>query len=76
PLKETNEIKPTGEVRSFTLDIQPGKWELAKGTTVEAVTVNGIIPGPEIRVMEGDTIRVMVKNDLKQETSIHWHGLR
>ncbi|MCK9912898.1 multicopper oxidase domain-containing protein, partial [Microbacteriaceae bacterium K1510] len=42
---------------------------------MEAVTVNGIIPGPEIRVMEGDTIRVMVKNDLKQETSIHWHGL-
>lgn len=75
PLKETNEIKPTGQVKSFTLDIRPGKWELVKGTTVEAITVNGTIPGPEIRVKEGDTIRVTVKNNLQEETSIHWHGL-
>lgn len=75
PLKETNDIKPTGEVKSFTLDIKPGKWELVKGTTVDVITVNGSIPGPEIRVKEGDTVRVTVKNNLKEETSIHWHGL-
>ncbi|GAX91631.1 hypothetical protein EFBL_3321 [Effusibacillus lacus] len=75
PLKETNEIKPTGETKSFTLEIKPGKWELVKGTSIDAITVNGSIPGPEIRVKEGDTVRVTVKNNLQQETAIHWHGL-
>ncbi|WP_313998245.1 multicopper oxidase family protein [uncultured Paenibacillus sp.] len=75
PLKETDVIKPTGKVKAFTLNIAEGKWELVKGTTVDAITVNGTIPGPQIRVTEGDTVRVTVKNNLKEETSIHWHGL-
>ncbi|WP_028986901.1 multicopper oxidase family protein [Thermicanus aegyptius] len=75
PLVETDEIKPTGKTKSFTLEISPGKWELVKGTTVDAITINGTVPGPEIRVTEGDLVRVTVKNNLKEETSIHWHGL-
>jgi FtsP/CotA-like multicopper oxidase with cupredoxin domain len=42
---------------------------------VAAVTVNGIFPGPEIRVREGDQLRIRVENLLDQPTSIHWHGL-
>jgi len=30
---------------------------------------------PEIRVREGDTLRVRVRNDLPADTTIHWHGL-
>ncbi len=33
------------------------------------------MPGPLIRVNEGDTVRVIIKNELPEETSIHWHGI-
>ncbi|WP_308530633.1 multicopper oxidase family protein [uncultured Paenibacillus sp.] len=75
PLKETDIIVPTGKVKEFTLDVKEGKWELVKGTTVNAITINDTVPGPEIRVTEGDTVRITVKNNLKEDTSIHWHGL-
>lgn len=43
---------------------------------VPGVTVNGSFPGAELRVREGDTLRVRVENHLPdQPTSIHWHGL-
>jgi len=36
---------------------------------------NGRYPGAEIRVREGDRIRAVVKNQLPEDTTIHWHGL-
>ncbi len=36
---------------------------------------NGIVPGPEIRITEGDQVRVILKNEMKQSTAIHWHGV-
>ena len=43
---------------------------------VQALTINGGIPGPVLRFKEGDTARVRVYNKLKKEdTSVHWHGL-
>ena len=40
-----------------------------------AWTYNGKIPGPEIRVKEGERLRVILKNNLPEETTVHWHGL-
>jgi L-ascorbate oxidase len=37
--------------------------------------VNGTIPGPLIRLREGETARIAVTNRLEEQTSIHWHGL-
>ena len=37
---------------------------------------NGKSPGPEIRVTQGDTVRVRFINELDEPTSIHWHGIR
>lgn len=43
---------------------------------VQGVTVGGNLPGPELRVREGEVFRVLVDNRLgEQPTSIHWHGL-
>jgi FtsP/CotA-like multicopper oxidase with cupredoxin domain len=39
------------------------------------VVINGQFPGPMIEVNEGDTIRVVVKNQAVNATSVHWHGL-
>lgn len=66
---------PGGQVRDFRLVARPGKWEIAPGTTVDAWTYNGQVPGPELRVREGDLVRVIVKNGLPVPTTIHWHGV-
>lgn len=74
-LSAAAEIKPTGRVREFQLVAKKAPWELVPGKTVEAITYNGTVPGPTIRVTEGDTVKVTLKNELDQETTIHWHGL-
>lgn len=37
---------------------------------------NGKVPGPEIRVRQGDRLHIDVTNGLAEETTVHWHGLR
>jgi FtsP/CotA-like multicopper oxidase with cupredoxin domain len=37
---------------------------------------NGQVPGPLIHARVGDTVRVVLTNNLEQSTTIHWHGLR
>ena len=36
---------------------------------------NGSMPGPTIEVVEGDTVRILFKNNLPDPTTVHWHGL-
>jgi FtsP/CotA-like multicopper oxidase with cupredoxin domain len=67
--------KPTGKVKEFRLVAREAEITIAPGVKVRAQTYNGTVPGPTIRVTEGDTVRVTLKNELKEETSIHWHGL-
>lgn len=45
------------------------------GRSAHAVAVNGTIPAPLIRLREGQNVRIAVTNSLKEDTSIHWHGL-
>ncbi|ADG10974.1 copper resistance system multicopper oxidase [Caulobacter segnis] len=45
------------------------------GKSAHAVTINGTVPGPLIRLKEGQHVRLSVTNGLDEETSIHWHGL-
>jgi FtsP/CotA-like multicopper oxidase with cupredoxin domain len=66
---------PTGQTKRFELTAQATRWELVQGVTTDAVTFNGTVPGPTIRVTEGDTVEVVVHNQLDESTSIHWHGL-
>jgi FtsP/CotA-like multicopper oxidase with cupredoxin domain len=50
---------------AVTIDGKPG----------HAVAVNGTVPGPLIRLKEGQHVRLSVTNALSEDTSIHWHGL-
>lgn len=52
------------------------KWEVAPGKFVDAMTYNGVVPAPEIRVEVGDKVRINFKNELNQSTDIHFHGIR
>jgi CopA family copper-resistance protein len=45
------------------------------GRTGRAITINGTIPGPVIRLKEGQQATLRVTNRLEEPTSIHWHGL-
>jgi FtsP/CotA-like multicopper oxidase with cupredoxin domain len=37
---------------------------------------DGTVPGSEIRVRQGDQVRVVVSNKLGEDTTVHWHGIR
>ena len=62
-------------VKVFKLHAAPVSWETAPGKVREAYAFNGIVPGPVIRVNEGDPVRIVVENDLPEPTSVHWHGM-
>jgi len=69
------EYKLENGVKVFNLTAKPVKWLITGNTTVTAWTYNGTVPGPLIRVNEGDKVRVILKNELPEATSIHWHGI-
>jgi CopA family copper-resistance protein len=45
------------------------------GRSGHAVSMNGTIPAPLIRLREGQNVRIHATNNLDEDTSIHWHGL-
>ncbi len=45
------------------------------GRSGHAIAVNGTVPGPLIRLKQGQNVRLSVTNTLAEDTSIHWHGL-
>ena len=45
------------------------------GTPRPAMTVNGQLPAPALRFREGEEVVINVANRLREDTSIHWHGL-
>ncbi len=51
------------------------RWELAPGKVIKAMTYNGQVPGPTIRLREGERVRIALKNELPEPTTIHWHGV-
>lgn len=61
--------------RTVTLVAEPGRLTIRRGQTVPVWTFNGTVPGPEIRVRQGDRLRVTLVNRLPVATTIHWHGL-
>ena len=62
-------------VKVFDLTATEIDWEYAPGQHAKAWAYNGQVPGPQIRVREGDRVRVNLTNRLEQSTAIHFHGL-
>jgi FtsP/CotA-like multicopper oxidase with cupredoxin domain len=62
-------------VNAFDLVAEEIEWETEPGRKVKAWAYNGQVPGPQIRVREGDRVRIHLANKLSQSTSIHFHGL-
>jgi FtsP/CotA-like multicopper oxidase with cupredoxin domain len=62
-------------VREIALEAREVRWELAPGKVIRAMAYHGQIPGPELRLREGERVRVVLKNSLSEPTTIHWHGV-
>lgn len=62
----------SGTVIDLTIGETPFRLD---GRTAPAITINGTIPGPVIRLKEGQQATLRVANRLQEVTSIHWHGL-
>ncbi|HEX7092525.1 MAG TPA: multicopper oxidase domain-containing protein, partial [Nitrospiraceae bacterium] len=62
----------SGTVIDLTIAETPFRLD---GRTGIAITINGTIPGPVIRLKEGQQATLRVTNRLQEVTSIHWHGL-
>jgi FtsP/CotA-like multicopper oxidase with cupredoxin domain len=55
---------------------QTSELRLPSGRNVHALTFNGRLPGPELRVREGELVQVtLVNKDIHEGVSIHWHGV-
>jgi FtsP/CotA-like multicopper oxidase with cupredoxin domain len=62
-------------VKVYELTAKKMRWETEPGKTVEAWAYNDQVPGPQIRVREGDKVRVILHNQLPESTAVHFHGL-
>jgi manganese oxidase len=62
-------------VKEYRLTTQVMRWSILPTVQVGAYTYNGTVPGPLLRLTAGDRVRFVVKNELPEPTSIHWHGL-
>ncbi len=65
-----------GELSGEVIDLSvAGGLRTVEGRRGHGVAVNGTVPGPLIRLREGQNVRLNVSNRLGEDTSIHWHGL-
>lgn len=66
----------THELTGHIFDLHVGYQSVNfSGKACIATTINQSLPGPLLRMREGDTVNIRVHNHLQQDTSIHWHGL-
>ena len=61
-------------VRVFNLEAGKGKWEFLEGKETETYGYNGAILGPVLSLNSGEKTKINIKNNLTEETTVHWHG--
>ena len=62
--------------KEFHLTSSIIKWEVEPGVIVDGWEYNGEIPGPILQVYVGDKVRIVLKNELPESTTLHLHGVR
>ena len=73
----------TADRDSLSQTVLPGTTDLViadrlinvGGNQAVATTINGTVPGPLVRLTEGTEAVLRVTNEMKVDTSIHWHGV-
>src|SRR6202050_3919853 len=75
PMVATLEPKATGRAADFTLRIAPMIVELAPQVVLSTIGYSNQVPGPLLRVREGQRVAVEVVNETDVPEYVHWHGL-
>ena len=63
-------------VKEFDLRTSVVGWSILPRVPVLAYAFNGQVPGPRLALTQGDRVRIRVRNDLPEPTTVHWHGLQ
>ncbi len=63
-------------VKEFRIPIRDATVEIATGVTYKSWTFGGTVPGPVIRVREGDLVRIRLVNEASMPHSIDFHAAR
>ena len=73
---QTQQRRDPAVLSGTSFDLRIGETAVnVTGKARTALTINGSMPGPLLRLKEGDTVTMRVANALDDDTSIHWHGL-
>lgn len=67
-------VSAQAQATEYNLDIARQPVNIT-GQPVDKITINGTIPGPTLHFTEGEEAIIHVTNHMKEDTSVHWHGL-
>ena len=67
--------KMVNNAKEFELRAMPVRRELLPGIWMNAYGYNDLFPGPVVEVTQGDRVRIVLKNELPEETTLHSHGM-
>ncbi len=62
-------------VRVYDLNLQTGVQEFIPGKKTKTLGINQDYLGPTLKIIDGETIRLNVKNGIGETTTMHWHGM-
>ncbi|WP_263381330.1 multicopper oxidase family protein [Granulicella arctica] len=69
------QITRAAEAADFSLEIAPFDLEVAAKKFVKTVAYNQQVPGPLLRMREGQPVTIDVANRSANDEIVHWHGL-
>lgn len=73
PILEADKIE--NGTTYYTIEAQEGTTEFFQGKKERTLGYNGDVLGPAIRVKNDENVHITLKNDLQEDTTVHWHGL-
>ena len=73
--REAAQGVPENPKADVTLRISPVEVEIAPRRTIKTIGYNGSVPGPVLRLREGQPVTVEVRNETSDHEIVHWHGL-
>jgi len=72
---QTANVTETLTGNEINIIAKDAKHQLSEDVSVKALTFNGSVPGSQIRVKQGEKLKINLKNELNEPISIHWHGI-
>ena len=68
-------VEAARQGQAVALQVQAGETEFFPGRRSATLGYNGSYLGPTLRLRRGDDVQVTVTNGLREDTTVHWHGL-